>query len=206
LQVERLRWQVERCYHRSAFYRERFDKAGAHPDILASLDDIRRFPFVTKQELRDEQARHPYFGRYTVAPQSEWREIHPITGTTGKPVHTIWSAEDVAYIADMTARMMWSFGVRPGDIVQNAFSYGLWVAGLAGHDACAQIGCLVVPIGAHLTGRQIDYILGATTKTMQAGCLRYVAPRLVGAVLLVLLCHLGMERDKQGRRGGRSSH
>ncbi len=168
LQWERLRWQVERCYHQSAFYRERFDKAGVHPGILASLDDIRRFPFVTKQELRDEQAAHPYFGRYTIAPQGEWREIHPSTGTTGKPVHTIWSAEDVAYIADVTARTMWSFGVRPGDVVQNAFSYGLWVAGLAVHYACAKIGCLVVPIGAQLTERQIDYILNLKSTVLIA--------------------------------------
>ncbi len=159
LQLERLRWQVERCYHQSEFYHERFDVAGVKPEDVKSLDDVRRLPFVTKQELRDEQARHPYFGRYTVAPQSEWREIHPSTGTTGKPVHTIWSADDVAYIADVTARTMWSFGCRPGDIVQNAFSYGLWVAGLAVHYACAKIGCLVIPIGAQLTERQIDYML-----------------------------------------------
>jgi phenylacetate-CoA ligase len=159
LQLERLRWQVERCYHQSAFYRERFDQAGAHPDSLASLDDVRRFPFVTKLELRDEQERFPYFGRYAVAPPSEWREVHPSTGTTGKAVHTIWSADDVANIADVTARTMWSFGCRPDAIVQNAFSYGLWVAGLAVHYACAKIGCLVVPIGAQLTERQIDYML-----------------------------------------------
>ncbi len=168
LQLERLRWQLERCYREAPFYRERFDRASVRPDHLERLEDIRHFPVVTKQELRDEQAAHPPFGRYVVAPQSEWRELHPSTGTTGVPVNTIWSARDVEAIADHTSRTMWSFGVRPSDVVQNAFAYGLWVAGIAVHHACARIGCFVIPIGAGTTSWQVDYLLNPGSTVLLA--------------------------------------
>ena len=164
LQLERLKWQVRRCYQKSEFYRERLDTAGVVPDSIRMLDDLRKIPFVTKQELRDEQKAHPPFGRYTVAEPSTWGELHPSTGTTGVPVSTIWSKQDVENIADFTARTMWSFGVRPGDVVQNAFSYGLWVAGMSVHYATQKIGCFVIPIGAAMTERQILYLttIGST--------------------------------------------
>lgn len=159
LQFAKLKWQVNRCYHGSEFYRERFDAAGVSPVDITTLNDIRKFPFVHKEELREEQAQHPFLGKFTVAPQAEFREVHPSTGTTGAPVNTIWSATDVQYITDVTARTLWSIGVRPGDVLQNAFAYGLWVAGLAVHYASAKIGCLIIPIGAALTERQIDYMV-----------------------------------------------
>jgi phenylacetate-CoA ligase len=159
LQLTRLKWQVDRCYHRSDFYRERFNAAGISPIDIKTLTDIRKFPFVHKEELREEQAQHPFLGRFTVAPEAAFREVHPSTGTTGTPVNTIWSATDVQYITEVTARTLWSIGVRPGDVLQNAFAYGLWVAGLAVHYAGAKIGCLVIPIGAALTERQIDYMV-----------------------------------------------
>ncbi len=164
LQLERLRWQVRRCFEGSPFYRERLEQAGVGPDGIRSLDDLQKIPPVTKQELREEQKEHPPFGRYTVAPPDSWGELHPSTGTTGIPVSTIWSRRDVENIADFTARTMWSFGVRPGDIVQNAFSYGLWVAGMSVHYATQKIGCFVIPIGATGTDRQIFYMdtLGST--------------------------------------------
>ncbi|MYA97911.1 MAG: phenylacetate--CoA ligase [Nitrospinae bacterium] len=164
LQLERLKWQVRRCYRDSEFYRERLDAAGVGPDSIRALDDLQKIPFVTKQELRNEQQAHPPFGRYAVAGPETWGELHPSTGTTGVPVSTIWSKKDVENIADFTARTMWSFGVRPGDIVQNAFSYGLWVAGMSVHYATQKIGCFVIPIGAAMTERQILYLttIGST--------------------------------------------
>ena len=164
LQLERLKWQVRCCYRDSEFYRERLDAAGVGPDSIRELDDLRKIPFVTKQELRNEQQAHPPFGRYAVAGPETWGELHPSTGTTGVPVSTIWSKKDVENIADFTARTMWSFGVRPGDIVQNAFSYGLWVAGMSVHYATQKIGCFVIPIGAAMTERQILYLttIGST--------------------------------------------
>ncbi len=159
LQNERLRWQVRRCLAKSEFYQEKFKKAGVKASHIKTVDDLVHVPVVTKQELRDEQVKHPPFGRYTVAPAKDWRELHPSTGTTGIPVNTIWSERDVENITQVTARTMWSFGVRPGDVVQNGFSYGLWVAGMSTHYAAERLGCFVIPIGASMTGRQIDYLL-----------------------------------------------
>jgi len=159
LQNERLRWQIRRCLARSEFYQEKFKKAGIKASQINNVDDLVHLPVVTKQELRDEQIKHPPFGRYTVAPAKDWRELHPSTGTTGVPVNTIWSEKDVENITEVTARTMRSFGVRPGDIIQNGFSYGLWVAGMSTHYAGERIGCFVIPIGASMTGRQIDYLL-----------------------------------------------
>ena len=83
LQNKRLRWQVERCLAKSEFYREKFKKAGIKASQIKTVDDLVHVPVVTKQELRDEQVKHPPFGRYTVAPSKDWRELHPSTGTTG---------------------------------------------------------------------------------------------------------------------------
>ena len=159
LQNERLRWQVRRCLAKSEMYREKFRKAGLKAAHIRTVDDLVHVPVVTKQELREEQIQHPPFGRYTSAPERDWRELHPSTGTTGAPVNTIWSAEDVRNITEVTARTMWSFGVRPGDVIQNGFSYGLWVAGMSTHYAAQRLGCFVIPIGASMTNRQVDYML-----------------------------------------------
>jgi phenylacetate-CoA ligase len=159
LQSARLQWQVNRCYQSSEFYREKFDGCHLSPDGIKTLDDLQRMPFVTKQELRDEQKAHPPFGRYLVAREDRIRELHPSSGTTGTPVNNLWGEEDVDHITSWTARTMWGAGARPGSIVQNGFSYGLWVAGLSVHYACRAIGCLVIPIGAAMTERQIEYLL-----------------------------------------------
>ncbi|MHB8618532.1 MAG: phenylacetate--CoA ligase family protein [Chloroflexota bacterium] len=162
LQLERLRWQMERCFQSSELYRSKFRELGASPADITSLQAFASLPVVTKQELRDDQASHPPFGSFVVAPQSDWREIHPSTGTTGTPVNTIWSARDIDTITDFTARTMWQFGVRPGDTVQNGFAYGLWVAGMSSHYAALRLGCLVVPTGAAIASeKQIDYMLRA---------------------------------------------
>jgi len=180
LQMERLQWQLNRCYEGSPFYRERFKKAGIKPEDIRSLDDVVHIPPVTKQELREDQAAHPPFGRYTVAPREDWAELHPSTGTTGVPVNTIWSQRDVQNIASWTARTMWSFGVRPSDIVQNAFSYGLWIAGMSTHYASQEIKCFVVPIGATMTERQVDYLLnpGSTVLLCTPSYALHIAERL----------------------------
>lgn len=159
LQFERLKKQIERCYNNSDFYKERFKKAGISPEDIRDFSDFEAIPPITKNELREEQKAYPPFGRYTVAPQSDWRELHPSTGTTGIPVYTIWTEKDVENITSWTARTMWMSGVRPNDVVQNGFSYGLWVAGLACHYAAREIGCFIIPIGAISTERQIDYFM-----------------------------------------------
>ncbi len=180
LQFERLRRQVGRCYDASPFYREKFDRVGVGPRHLERLSDIARFPFVTKAELRDEQAAHPPVGRYVLSPRTGWRELHPSSGTTGNPVHTVWSAADIEVITDHTARTMWSFGTRPVDVIQNAFSYGLWVAGMAVHYAAARIGAFCIPAGTAQTSRQIEMMarVGATVLLATPSFGLYIGERL----------------------------
>ena len=168
LQLKRLKWQIERCCEKSAFYKEKFDKAGIRPEDINSVSDITKLPVVTKQELREEQEKYPPYGRYAVSPPEDWREIHPTTGTTGAQVYNIWSEKDVENITHWTARTLWNFGVRPGDIIQNAFSYGLWVAGMSSHYAARELGCLVIPIGATPADRQIDYLIGTQATVLLA--------------------------------------
>ncbi len=180
LQLDRLKWQVKRCYESSELYKERFDAIGLKPEDIKTLDDIRKITPVTKQELRDEQVAHPPFGRYVVAPQKDWRELHPSTGTTGVPVNTIWSEKDVENITQWTIRTMWNFGTRPGDIVQNGFAYGLWVAGMSTHYAAKAMGCFVLPIGASLAERQVDYLVnpGSTVLLSTPSFALYIAERM----------------------------
>jgi len=180
LQLRRLKHQLRRCYQGSEFYQEKFKEAGIKPDDIRTLDDVTQLPFVTKLELREEQQAHPPFGRFTVAPSETWGELHPSTGTTGVPVNTIWSHEDVKQISKWTARTMWTFGVRPGDIIQNGFSYGLWVAGMSTHYAARELGCFVIPIGAAMTERQIDYLLspGSTVLLCTPSYALHIAERL----------------------------
>ena len=180
LQLRRLKLQLKRCCQASEFYKRKFKEAGVKPEDVRSLDDIIHFPFVSKSELRDEQLAYPPFGRHTVAPAETWAELHPSSGTTGAPVNNLWSFKDVKNISHWTARTMWTFGVRPGDIIQNGFSYGLWVAGMSTHYAARELGCFVIPIGAAMTERQIDYLLnpGSTVLLSTPSYALHIAERL----------------------------
>jgi phenylacetate-CoA ligase len=169
LQEERLRRQVVRCAASSALYRSKLEAAGAESGDVRTVDDLARLPIVTKEELREDQRRHPPFGSFAVADAASFREVHPSTGTTGTPVNTVWSACDVETIANVTARTLWQFGVRPGDVIQNAFAYGLWVAGMSCHYAAAKLGCLVVPTGTTTpTNRQIEFMQAVRSTVLLA--------------------------------------
>ena len=98
LQETRLSAQIARCTASPGIYRSQLDSVGAEPEDIRSLEDLARLPVVTKEELRDDQLRHPPFGTFVVADAAEFRELHPSTGTTGTPVNTIWSAADVETI------------------------------------------------------------------------------------------------------------
>ncbi|NIN52908.1 MAG: AMP-binding protein [Nitrososphaeria archaeon] len=180
LQLNRLKWQLERCYKNSAFYRDKFKAAGVAPHDIRSLDDLAKVPLTRKEELRKEQAAHKPFGRFVIEGSESWRELHPSTGTTGNPVYTLWTENDVKNITDFTARTMWSVGIRPGYVVQNAFSYGLWIAGLSVHYAAAKIGCLIIPIGATMTKRQIDFMveLGSNAFLSTPSYALYISERM----------------------------
>jgi phenylacetate-CoA ligase len=150
LQVTRLKQTLERAYARVPHYRKAFDAAGVTPESLRSLDDIRRFPFTLKTDLRDN---YP-FGMFAV-PRPELIRLHASSGTTGKPTVVGYNRSDLALWSDLMARSLACAGVRPGDIVHNAYGYGLFTGGLGVHYGAERLGCTVVPVSGGGTERQV---------------------------------------------------
>lgn len=150
LQLERLKWSLGHACTNSPFYAKAFAEAGVKPEDLKSLDDLRRFPFTLKTDLRDT---YP-FGMFAV-PRTELRRLHASSGTTGKPTVVGYTAGDIDRWADLMARSMASGGARPGDVVHNAYGYGLFTGGLGMHYGAERLGCTVVPISGGGTERQI---------------------------------------------------
>lgn len=153
LQLERLRWSLNHAYSNVPFYKDSFDKAGVHPDDLTSLADLARFPFTQKDDLR---ANYP-FGLFAV-PKSRIMRIHASSGTTGKPTVVGYTANDCEVFADMVARSLRAAGVKPGDMVHNAYGYGLFTGGLGAHHGIERLGATVVPVSGGMTQRQVMLI------------------------------------------------
>jgi phenylacetate-CoA ligase len=154
LQLERLRWSVRHAYDDVPHYRRRFDEAGVHPDDLRSLDDLRRFPFTTKEDLR-ETYPDGMFG----VPAGEVVRIHASSGTTGRPTVVAYTSRDLDTWASLVARSLWAAGGRPGDRVHVAYGYGLFTGGLGAHYGAERLGCTVVPVSGGMTERQVRLIL-----------------------------------------------
>ncbi|MFG2874380.1 phenylacetate--CoA ligase PaaK [Streptomyces sp. NPDC048337] len=153
LQLTRLRETLHRAYERVPFYREAFDKAGAHPDNCRSLSDLALFPFTTKTDLRDQ---YP-FGMFAV-PREEVRRVHASSGTTGRPTVVGYTDGDLSTWADVVARSIRAAGGRPGQIVHIAYGYGLFTGGLGAHYGAERLGCTVVPASGGMTDRQVRLI------------------------------------------------
>jgi phenylacetate-CoA ligase len=153
LQLERMKWSLRHAYDNAPFYRERFDSAGVHPDDLTSLADLAKFPFTTKQDLRDT---YP-FGMFAV-PRERIARIHASSGTTGKPTVVGYTQNDVDMWADMVARSIRASGGRAGDICHVAYGYGLFTGGLGAHYGAERLGCTVVPVSGGMTERQVTLI------------------------------------------------
>jgi phenylacetate-CoA ligase len=155
LQLGRLRQTLERVYANVPHYRQRFDDAGTHPDELRSLDDLHRFPFTTKEDLR---INYPY-GMLAV-PRDKLARIHASSGTTGTPTVVGYTGADLGVWADVMARSIRAAGGRPGDIVHVAYGYGLFTGGLGAHDGATRLGCTVIPVSGGMTERQVRLIVG----------------------------------------------
>jgi phenylacetate-CoA ligase len=153
LQLERLRWSVRHAYERVAAYRMRCQAAGAHPDDLRTLADLARFPFTTKQDLREG---YP-FGLFAV-PRQQVVRVHASSGTTGKPTVVGYTAGDIDTWASLMARSIRAAGGRPGDLVHVAYGYGLFTGGLGAHYGAERLGCTVVPASGGQTERQVQLI------------------------------------------------
>jgi phenylacetate-CoA ligase len=154
LQLERLRATVTNAYNNVPMYRARLDAAGVSPDDLASLADLERLPFTNKADLRD----HYPFGLFA-RPRSALARLHASSGTTGKPTVVGYTQTDLDHWADLMARSLACGGARPGDLVHNAYGYGLFTGGLGAHYGAERLGATVVPMSGGSTERQIALIL-----------------------------------------------
>nr|WP_269328905.1 phenylacetate--CoA ligase PaaK [Kineosporia babensis] len=144
---------MRHAYDHVPFYRRSFDAAGVHPDDCRSLEDLARFPFTTKEDLR---AAYP-FGMLAV-PRERLSRVHASSGTTGRPTVVGYTRRDVDTWADVMARSMRAAGARPGDLVHVAYGYGLFTGGLGAHYGAERLGCTVVPVSGGMTERQVRLI------------------------------------------------
>jgi phenylacetate-CoA ligase len=153
LQLERLRWSLKHAYDNVPHYRRKFDAAGVKPEDCRSLQDIARFPFTTKADLRET---YP-FGMFAV-PMDRVVRIHASSGTTGKPTVVGYTAKDIDMWTHVMARSIRAAGARPGDKVHVAYGYGLFTGGLGAHYGAERLGLAVVPLGGGMTERQVQLI------------------------------------------------
>ncbi len=154
LQRERLLWTLQHAYQNVPFYRRSFDAVGVRPEDLREPADIARFPFTTKQDLRE----HYPFGMFAV-PREQVARIHASSGTTGKPTVVGYTRRDLDTWADLMARSIRAAGGRPGMLVHVAYGYGLFTGGLGAHYGAERLGCTVVPMSGGMTERQVALIL-----------------------------------------------
>jgi phenylacetate-CoA ligase len=153
LQLERLKATLARAYERVPHFTRAFDAAGVKPADLESLADIGRFPFTVKTDLRDN---YP-FAMFAV-PRAELLRVHASSGTTGRPTVVGYTKDDLTMWADLMARSLACAGARPGDVVHNAYGYGLFTGGLGAHYGAERLGCTVVPISGGGTERQVTLL------------------------------------------------
>lgn len=153
LQLQRMKWSLQHAYDNVPFYRNSFDQAGVHPDDLNSLADLAKFPFTVKQDLRDN---YP-FGLFAV-PREQISRIHASSGTTGQPTVVGYTKNDLSMWADVVARCMRASGLRAGDVLHNAYGYGLFTGGLGVHGGAERAGLTVVPVSGGMTQRQVRLI------------------------------------------------
>ena len=150
LQLKRLKQVVQRVYHTVGFYRRVFDEAGVTPDDIKTLDDLKRFPFTTKQDLRDN---YP-FGMFAV-PMSSVVRLHASSGTTGRSTVVGYTKRDIDTWSELMARCFVAAGLTKNDIIHNAYGYGLFTGGLGAHYGAEKLGASVIPMSGGNTKRQI---------------------------------------------------
>ncbi len=190
LQLKRLQNTVERVYNLVPFYRKKLDEANVKPEDIKSLDDLKRLPFTTKQDLRDN---YP-FGLFTI-PLEQVVRVHASSGTTGKPTVVGYSKRDIDIWSDLMARSLAAAGVSKGDIIQNAYGYGLFTGGLGAHYGGERLGATVIPISGGNTKKQIMIMkdFGSTVLTATPSYTLYLAETIAD---------MGVKRDELKLRVG----
>src|SRR5262249_30692868 len=152
-QLERLRWSIAHAYENTRYYRARCDDGGVTPADLRSLADLVRFPFTLKSDFREN---YP-FGMFAV-PRERCARIHASSGTTGRPTIVGYTKNDLDLWNTLIARSILVAGGRQGDLIHNAYGYGLFTGGLGLHGGAEAMGCAVVPASGGQTERQVQLI------------------------------------------------
>jgi phenylacetate-CoA ligase len=150
LQLQRLKGMVQRAYNHVALFRQRMDDAGLEPTAVRSLEDVTKLPFTVKTDLRDT---YP-FGLFA-SPMKDIVRLHASTGTTGKPIVVAYTKEDIEVWTNVMMRSFAACGLHAGDVIQNAYGYGLFTGGLGAHYGGEALGATVIPISGGNTERQL---------------------------------------------------
>jgi phenylacetate-CoA ligase len=172
LQLKRLQQVVERVYATVPFYRAQFDRADIKPQAVKTLDDLRRLPFTLKQDMRDN---YPY-GLFAT-PLDQIVRIHASSGTTGKPTVVGYTKRDIDNWAEMMARSFVAAGAHRGDVIHNAYGYGLFTGGLGAHYGAEKVGASVIPMSGGNTKKQLMIMqdFGSTVLTCTPSYSLYLA-------------------------------
>jgi len=159
LQLQRLQGVVTRAFERVPLFRSRMEERGLAPDVVRSLSDLSRLPFTVKTDLRDT---YP-FGLFA-SPMEEIVRLHASSGTTGKPIVVAYTRADLEVWTEVMVRTFAACGLHRGDVVQNAYGYGLFTGGLGAHYGAESLGATVIPTSGGNTERQLMVLqdFGAT--------------------------------------------
>ena len=167
LQLFKLRRMCEWAYANAPFHRRKFDEAGFQPEQLKTLDDIRRIPFMTREEWMESIFETPMFGDLTTTDHNHAIRYHLTSGTSGRtPIRVLDGTKDWDWIAEMWCYGLWGFGVRPEDSVYFAFGYGSFIGFWGAHYCCEKIGALVIPGGAQTSEARVKQILEMEVTTV----------------------------------------
>jgi len=184
LQLERLQRTVRHVYDSVAYYRDRCDQEGVKPEHLQTLDDLAKFPFTTKQDLRDNYPFGPF-----ATPLEDVAEIHATSGTTGKMTVTGYTKNDLKVWSEVIARVYTLAGTRKGDVIHNCLGYGLFTGGFGFHHGALEVGATVVPVSSGQTKRQL-------TIMQDFGCTVLVATPSYTIVLAEAAAEAGLDPKK----------
>ena len=154
LQLQRLKWSLQHAYDNVPLHKKSFDEKGVHPSDLKTLADLAKFPFMTKTALRDNDP----FGLFAV-PREKIARLHASSGTTGKSIVVGYTTKDIDNWAHLVARSIRAAGGRAGDMLHNAYGYGMFTGGLGAHYGAERLGCTVVPMSGGQTEKQVQQIV-----------------------------------------------
>ena len=153
LQLVRLKWSVDRAYKNVAFYKKKYDEIGIHPSDLKYLEDIKLFPFTTKEDLRKNYPFNMFAHKL-----KDIARIHASSGTTGKPTVVAYTKNDLEMWEHLIERCLRASGMKKGDMLHNAYGYGLFTGGLGLHGGAEKMGLTVIPVSGGMTARQVQLI------------------------------------------------